>query len=88
MAAFRARFGKSYDADLGGDGRAEKKKSVQKEDGKQSKEEEEAAAAAAEQEEDDNLLDLISSFGQEEGAPTGTWVAAKNDKNKNKKGKK
>lgn len=79
MAAFRARFGKSYDADLG-DGRVERKK---KDEGKQSAEDA-AAVAAEEQEEEDNLLDLISSFGQEEGPPKGASTGSKKDQ----KGKK
>ncbi|KAL4896749.1 hypothetical protein BDV59DRAFT_113074 [Aspergillus ambiguus] len=67
LAAFRAKFGRSWDANTPVEGEADAKAS--KPDDKQSKEDAAAAAAAAAaeaEEEDDNLLDLISSFGQEE----------------------
>ncbi|PLB55272.1 hypothetical protein P170DRAFT_432808 [Aspergillus steynii IBT 23096] len=51
LAAFRARFGRSWDANTPVEGEELSK-------------EEAAAEAAAAQEEEDNLLDLISSFGQ------------------------
>ncbi|KAL2820223.1 hypothetical protein BDW59DRAFT_150903 [Aspergillus cavernicola] len=60
LAAFRARFGRGWDANTpveagaGGDDKAKKDAEAA------------AVAAAAAEEEDDNLLDLISSFGQEE----------------------
>ena len=66
LAAFRARFGRSWDAnaqvaEAASSGEAKK-------DAATNKAEQEAAQAQAqaEQEEEDNLLDLISSFGQEE----------------------
>ncbi|KAF9892017.1 hypothetical protein FE257_002981 [Aspergillus nanangensis] len=64
LAAFRAKFGRSWDANTPVEGE-EAKTPTDKKDGKQS-EEEAAAEAAAAQEEEDNLLDLISSFGQDE----------------------
>ncbi|EAW10707.1 mitochondrial 54S ribosomal protein bL31m [Aspergillus clavatus NRRL 1] len=51
LAAFRAKFGRGWDANT----------PVEGEEGAKSKE----AEAALAQEEEDNLLDLISSFGQE-----------------------
>ncbi|KAE8148299.1 hypothetical protein BDV25DRAFT_20004 [Aspergillus avenaceus] len=63
LAAFRAKFGRSWDANTPTEEELIKKS---EESGDQ------AAAAAAEaaaaEEEEDNLLDLISSFGQEEQA--------------------
>ncbi|KKK12551.1 hypothetical protein P175DRAFT_0465477 [Aspergillus ochraceoroseus IBT 24754] len=62
LAAFRARFGRSWDSNApveGGEGTTATQ--TEKERAKEAA----AAAAAAEEEEDDNLLDLISSFGQE-----------------------
>lgn len=56
LAAFRARFGRGWDANTPVEG---------EESGKGLSKEEAAAEAAAAQEEEDNLLDLISSFGQE-----------------------
>ncbi|KAJ5281166.1 hypothetical protein N7478_006538 [Penicillium angulare] len=61
LAAFRARFGRSFDANAPA---AEADATAKKE-----KEEEIKAQQAAEQEEEDNLLDLISSFGQQEAPP-------------------
>ncbi|KAE8368192.1 hypothetical protein BDV27DRAFT_154204 [Aspergillus caelatus] len=65
LAAFRAKFGRSWDANTPTE--AETNKTAEQTD----KEAEAAARAAAEEEEDDNLLDLISSFGQEEEQPSG-----------------
>ncbi|KAJ5109125.1 hypothetical protein N7456_005800 [Penicillium angulare] len=61
LAAFRARFGRSFDANAPA---AEEDATAKKE-----KEEEIKAQQAAEQQEEDNLLDLISSFGQQEAPP-------------------
>ncbi|KAJ5898981.1 hypothetical protein N7495_003725 [Penicillium taxi] len=62
LAAFRARFGRSFDATAPasdtGDAAAAK-----------ADEEAAKAQAKADQEEEDNLLDLISAFGQQEPAP-------------------
>jgi hypothetical protein len=66
LAAFRARFGRSWDANVPV---AESAPTGDvKKDAAAKKAEEEAALAQAkaDQEEEDNLLDLISSFGQEE----------------------
>ncbi|KAI9932869.1 hypothetical protein ASPWEDRAFT_33850 [Aspergillus wentii DTO 134E9] len=64
LAAFRAKFGRSWDANTPTEEEVQEKQAAG-----QSKAEAEAEAAR-EQEEEDNLLDLISSFGQEEqGAP-------------------
>ncbi|OOF95650.1 hypothetical protein ASPCADRAFT_168226 [Aspergillus carbonarius ITEM 5010] len=63
LAAFRAKFGRSWDANTPVEGEELKTDKPAK-----SKEAAAAEAAAAE-EEDDNLLDLISSFGQEEQQP-------------------
>ncbi|OJJ05635.1 hypothetical protein ASPVEDRAFT_45138 [Aspergillus versicolor CBS 583.65] len=61
LAAFRAKFGRSWDANTPTEeAGADADKGA--EDGK--------AAAAEAQEEEDNLLDLISSFGQEEAEGT------------------
>ncbi|KAI9043384.1 mitochondrial 54S ribosomal protein bL31m [Aspergillus affinis] len=57
LAAFRARFGRGFDANTPVEGEESGKKELSKEEA--------AAEAAAAQEEEDNLLDLISSFGQE-----------------------
>ena len=95
LAAFRARFGRSWDATTVGatptstsapvSGVAETPDAVaattttaeevmalkkEKEEGEKAKLAAAAAAAAQEQEEEDNLLDLISSFGQEEAENT------------------
>ncbi|KAG2418211.1 hypothetical protein HFD88_001312 [Aspergillus terreus] len=66
LAAFRAKFGRSWDANTPVEGETDTK--TPKQETKQSKDDAAAAAAAAAeaQEEEDNLLDLISSFGQEE----------------------
>ncbi|KAI9375996.1 hypothetical protein BJX61DRAFT_25636 [Aspergillus egyptiacus] len=56
LAAFRARFGRGFDANTPVESSAETD---------EAKKDAEAAAKEAEEEED-NLLDLISSFGQEE----------------------
>ena len=77
LAAFRARFGRSWDASSsavvdGGEMESETAASagdlVEKKKQGDQKAKQEAAAAAQQQEheEEDNLLDLISSFGQEE----------------------
>ncbi|KAJ5168172.1 uncharacterized protein N7482_003766 [Penicillium canariense] len=70
LAAFRARFGRSWDANAPA---AELASSGDTKDAATTKAEEEAAKAQAqaEQEEEDNLLDLISSFGQEEPQVSG-----------------
>ncbi|PYH91470.1 hypothetical protein BO71DRAFT_401335 [Aspergillus ellipticus CBS 707.79] len=62
LAAFRAKFGRSWDANTPVEGEADAKASESAE----SKKAAAAAEAAAAQEEDDNLLDLISSFGQDD----------------------
>jgi hypothetical protein len=64
LAAFRARFGRGYDVNTPAE-------PVDPKDAAAVKEKEAAAKAqaAAEQEEEDNLLDLISSFGQNEAPP-------------------
>lgn len=64
LAAFRAKFGRSWDANTPTEAEASKK-------AEQPDKEAEAAARAAAEEEEDNLLDLISSFGQEEEQPSG-----------------
>lgn len=75
LAAFRARFGRAYDANAAAAGKeTEEAEKKEKTDGKQepTQAEKEAAAKAQAQaeaelqEEEDNLLDLISSFGQEQ----------------------
>ncbi|KAE8351924.1 hypothetical protein BDV28DRAFT_10395 [Aspergillus coremiiformis] len=65
LAAFRAKFGRGWDAKTPTE--EESSKTPEQMDQKA----EAAARAAAEEEEDDNLLDLISSFGQEEEQPSG-----------------
>ncbi|KAA8644559.1 hypothetical protein EYZ11_001452 [Aspergillus tanneri] len=57
LAAFRARFGRSFDANVATEEETGESKKLSKEEA--------ATEAAAAQEEEDNLLDLISSFGQE-----------------------
>ncbi|KAL4973686.1 hypothetical protein BDW66DRAFT_141626 [Aspergillus desertorum] len=59
LAAFRAKFGRNWDATAVSDEGAAAK-------GNKDKEEARKAAQREAEEEDDNLLDLISSFGQEE----------------------
>jgi len=68
LAAFRARFGRGFDANA-----PVSETSSSSTDPATKKAEEEAAKAQAQadQEEEDNLLDLISSYGQEEPQPTG-----------------
>lgn len=61
LAAFRAKFGRSWDANTP----AEEAGADADKGGADAK-----AAAAEAQEEEDNLLDLISSFGQEEAEGT------------------
>lgn len=68
LAAFRARFGRSFDANTPV---AESGSSSKDPATKKAEEEAAKAQAQAEQEEEDNLLDLISSFGQDEPQPTG-----------------
>lgn len=59
LAAFRAKFGRAWDANVPAEeGAGAKKGAAKGEDGK--------TAAQDAEEEDDNLLDLISTFGQEE----------------------
>ncbi|KAJ5082725.1 hypothetical protein N7532_011768 [Penicillium argentinense] len=68
LAAFRARFGRSWDASAP----AEAAEAAPKDSADaKAKEEAARAQAQAEQEEEDNLLDLISSFGQEENQGSG-----------------
>lgn len=71
LAAFRARFGRSWDASTPP---ADAPADAAPKDPEAAKAKEEAAKAQAkiEQEEEDNLLDLISSFGQEEGQGSGS----------------
>lgn len=67
LAAFRARFGRSWDANTAA--AVESAPSGAPKDAAAVKAEEEAAKAQAQseqEEEEDNLLDLISSFGQDE----------------------
>jgi hypothetical protein len=80
LAAFRARFGRAYDANAGASKETEEVEKKETTDGKDQQqqkkqpteaEKEAAAKAQAEAEaemqaEEDNLLDLISSFGQEQ----------------------
>ncbi|CAI7660962.1 unnamed protein product [Penicillium manginii] len=70
LAAFRARFGRSWDASAPP---ADAPADAEPKDPAAAKAKEEAAKAQAqaEQEEEDNLLDLISSFGQEENQGSG-----------------
>ncbi|KAJ5172073.1 hypothetical protein N7492_004666 [Penicillium capsulatum] len=64
LAAFRGRFGRGWDANAPA---AETKDAASGKAG----EEAAKAQAQADQEEEDNLLDLISSFGQEENQGSG-----------------
>lgn len=68
LAAFRARFGRSWDAHSAP---ADPAPGAGPKDAAAQKAEEQAAKAQAQaaQEEEDNLLDLISSFGQDEPGP-------------------
>ncbi|KAH8697752.1 hypothetical protein BGW36DRAFT_359529 [Talaromyces proteolyticus] len=72
LAAFRARFGRSYDANSGNV--EDESAAVAKGDKSQTQAEKDAAAKARAQaeaelqEEEDNLLDLISSFGQDQAS--------------------
>ncbi|PYI18382.1 hypothetical protein BO86DRAFT_385004 [Aspergillus japonicus CBS 114.51] len=61
LAAFRAKFGRGFDTNAAA--------AVSEADKKAEAEAAQAAQAEAE-EEDDNLLDLISSFGQQEAGPS------------------
>ena len=72
LAAFRARFGRSWDANtpVAEVGAATPATSAEDAATQRAQEEAAKAQAAAEQEEEDNLLDLISSFGQEEPQPS------------------
>ncbi|RAL17174.1 mitochondrial 54S ribosomal protein bL31m [Aspergillus homomorphus CBS 101889] len=63
MAAFRARFGRGFDANNMKFVDPEAKKAAEQ------KEADAKAAEAEAEEEDDNLLDLISAFGQQEAPP-------------------
>ncbi|KAJ5190519.1 uncharacterized protein N7498_009504 [Penicillium cinerascens] len=74
LAAFRARFGRSFDANTPV---AETSSSSKDPATKKAEEEAAKAQAQAEQEEEDNLLDLISSFGQNEPQPTGKMAEKK-----------
>lgn len=58
LAAFRAKFGRGFDTNTAPAG-SEAEKTAEAE-----------AAQAEAEEEDDNLLDLISSFGQQEAGPS------------------
>lgn len=64
LAAFRAKFGRSWDANTPAEGDTDTEVTAK---GKEAADAHAAAAAdaALAEEEDDNLLDLISSFGQE-----------------------
>ncbi|KAJ5779681.1 hypothetical protein N7457_007401 [Penicillium paradoxum] len=64
LAAFRARFGRGFDANTPVDADAAKDPVAAKKAEADAK-----AQAEAEQEEEDNLLDLISAFGQNEAPP-------------------
>ncbi|KAJ6171184.1 hypothetical protein N7470_000251 [Penicillium chermesinum] len=64
LAAFRARFGRGFDANAPAEADAAKSPEEKK-----AAEEARKAQEAADQEEEDNLLDLISSFGQQEAPP-------------------
>jgi hypothetical protein len=63
LAAFRARFGRSYDANTPVEDAAKDPAAAKR------AEADAKAQAKAEQEEEDNLLDLISEFGQNEAPP-------------------
>lgn len=68
LAAFRARFGRSWDANS-----SSADVDVDADAASENRAEQDAAseqAQAEQEEEDDNLLDLISSFGQEEAPPS------------------
>lgn len=75
LAAFRARFGRSWDANAPNvepsPSTASKKDAVADAAAKKAEEEDAKARAQAEQDEEDNLLDLISSFGQDEAQGSG-----------------
>ncbi|KAL4811278.1 hypothetical protein BDV18DRAFT_129037 [Aspergillus unguis] len=73
LAAFRAKFGRSWDANVPAETDAEEGAAAKGEDAKK--------AAQEAEEEDDNLLDLISSFGQQE-APLSEKKAADGKKKK------
>ncbi|KAJ5374687.1 hypothetical protein N7517_006693 [Penicillium concentricum] len=64
LAAFRARFGRSFDANAPVTEEAAKDPVAAKQAEAEAK-----AQAKADQEEEDNLLDLISAFGQNEAPP-------------------
>ncbi|KAJ9200115.1 hypothetical protein DTO166G4_1868 [Paecilomyces variotii] len=64
LAAFRAKFGRSWDAAAPPAEETDGK--VQTSEEKKKADAEAAAQAALDEEEEDNLLDLISSFGQEQ----------------------
>lgn len=86
LAAFRARFGRSWDANApkvepSTSTASKKGDAAAAADAAAKKAEEEAAAKARaqeEQDEEDNLLDLISSFGQEEPQGSGKSGKKKN----------
>lgn len=69
LAAFRERFGRGWDANAPAAAAAtsDPKDAASKKAGEDAAK----AQAQAEQEEEDNLLDLISSFGQEETQGSG-----------------
>ncbi|KXG53135.1 uncharacterized protein PGRI_001850 [Penicillium griseofulvum] len=67
LAAFRARFGRSFDASAPAAEEAAKDPVAAKQAEQEAKAQ--AQAAKEEQEEEDNLLDLISAFGQNEAPP-------------------
>lgn len=64
LAAFRERFGRGWDANAPD---ADTKDAASSKDGEEAAQ----AQAKADQEEEDNLLDLISSFGQDENQGSG-----------------
>lgn len=59
LASFRARFGRAWDANVAEEEGSEKKDAAAGDQQQQKQQQQEDA------EEEDNLLDLISSFGQE-----------------------
>ncbi|KAF7715399.1 Uncharacterized protein PECH_007892 [Penicillium ucsense] len=72
LAAFRARFGRSWDASAPvTDEAASTRDATQDAAAKKAEKEAAEAQAKADQEEEDNLLDLISSFGQDEPQVSG-----------------
>lgn len=75
LAAFRARFGRSWDSNAPNvepsSSTASKEDAAAASVAKKAEEEAAKARAQEEQDEEDNLLDLISSFGQDEPQGSG-----------------